>query len=218
MDVVINTGLGSGSRDRDLMMIQGILAKQELILQTMGLKNPIVGLKEYRDTLAIGAEVSGIRNPERHFKEISPEVQQQLEQPDPPQEDPKVVEAKAKAELEAQKAAAALQLEQQKAAAELQLRQQLSAAELQTQRDKIAADTVAARERAQLDIQTFRDKTAAEIETTRQKHSLELELMERKAEREMALKERELDLEADLRREEMKFQKAAQPNIEEAQT
>ena len=41
--------------------------------------------------------------------------------------------------------------------------------------------------------------------------------MERKAVREMELKARELDLEAELRREEMKFQKAAQPNIEEAQ-
>jgi hypothetical protein len=216
MDVIINTGLGSGSRDRDLMMIQGILAKQELILQTLGPSNPIVSLKEYRDTLAIGAEVSGIRNPERHFKEI--DANDPALQPPPPQEDPKVVEAKAKMQLEQEKAAASLQLEQQKAQADLQLRQQMGQLEMQTQRDKIAADNVAAREKAQLDMQTFRDKTAAEIETTRQKHALELELMERKAVREMELKARELDLEAELRREEMKVQKAAQPNIEEAQT
>jgi hypothetical protein len=215
MDVIINTGLGSGSRDRDLMMIQGILAKQELILQTMGPNNPIVTLKEYRDTLAIGAEVSGIRNPERHFKEI--DKNDPALQPPPPQEDPKVVEAKAKAALEQEKAAATLQLERQKAEADLVLKQQLSAAELQTQRDKIAADNVAAREKAQLDIQTVRDKAAAELVAMRERYQQEMLLQAEKIRAEGVLKREELGLEAELKREEMKIRNT-NTNIEEAQT
>jgi hypothetical protein len=215
MDVIINTGLGSGSRDRDLMMIQGILAKQELILQTLGPSNPIVTLKEYRDTLAIGAEVSGIRNPERHFKEI--DANDPALQPPPPQEDPKVVEAKAKMQLEQEKAAATLQLEQQKAAAELQLRQQLSAAEVQTQRDKIAADNVAARERAQLDIQTVRDKAAAELVAMRERYQQEMLLNAEKIRAEGELKREELALEGELKREEMKLRNV-NTNVQEPQT
>jgi hypothetical protein len=214
MDVIINTGLGSGSRDRDLMMIQGILAKQELILQTLGPNNPIVTLKEYRDTLAIGAEVSGIRNPERHFKEI--DANDPALQPPPPQEDPKVVEAKAKAELEAQKAIAAEERERAKAMAEDERQREKNALEMQTVRDRIAAEMVAVREKGQMELQTARDKAAADIETIRQKNALELEQMERKAAREHELKVIELEAEKELKREEMKIRNT-NTNIEEAE-
>ncbi len=60
MDVSINTGLGSGSRDRDSAAIQGVLQKQELILQTLGPNNPLVSLDKYRNTLAKAVEIIGL--------------------------------------------------------------------------------------------------------------------------------------------------------------
>jgi hypothetical protein len=204
MDVIVNTGLGTGSRDRDLMLLNGILTRQEQILLNAGPQNPLVTWKEYGDTLSLAAEVSGIRNPERHFKEITKD--DPALQPQPPQEDPKVVEAKAKAELE-----------NQKAAAEHQRQVQKDAAEDERLRVKIAAEQQAAREKAALDVQTIRDKAAAEIETMRQKQALELQLTRERMAQEAELKRQELMLEAQLRQQEMKVQAEAQPNIEEAE-
>jgi hypothetical protein len=62
MDVSINTGLGSGSRERDATALMGVAAKQELILQTCP-TNPIVTLDRYRNTLAKGCEALGLKGP-----------------------------------------------------------------------------------------------------------------------------------------------------------
>jgi hypothetical protein len=118
MDVQINTGLGSGSRDRDLMLLQGVAQKQELVLLQMGGDNPIVGFKEYRDTLAKMAEVAGLKNSEQYFKEITDQSLQQFAQAQQSKPDPKMAEAQAKMQLEQAKAAHDAQLKQAQAQAD----------------------------------------------------------------------------------------------------
>ena len=51
-NVSINVGLGTGTRQEQLATMQMILSKQEEIIQGYGLSNPLVSIKQYRDTLA----------------------------------------------------------------------------------------------------------------------------------------------------------------------
>jgi hypothetical protein len=161
MDVQINTGLGSGSRDRDLMLLQGVAQKQELVLLQMGGDNPIVGFKEYRDTLAKMAEVAGLKNSEQYFKEITDQSLQQFAQAQQAKPDPKMAEAQAKMQLEQAKA----QFDRQKAEADLQLG-----------RDKAAAEIEAMRERHALELQLAREKAVQEAQLKMHELQLEAEL------------------------------------------
>jgi hypothetical protein len=168
MDVVINTGLGSGSRDRDMAMLQGIIGKQEMIIVQGGPFNPICDIRKYRDTLAKMVELSGFRSPERFFGEVTDEdlakMQQQASQKQP---DPKLIETQAKIKIEEMKAQANLQIQQsefqsnqlraqaeiekskmdaqvkliqaQSASREAELHQQLAAAQIQVDQMKAAA-------------------------------------------------------------------------------
>lgn len=217
MDVSINTGLGSGSRERDAAALMGVAAKQEQILQTLGPGNPIVGLDRYRTTLAKGCEALGLKGPEQYFAEITPEQAQQLAN-QPPKPDPKMVEAQARMQLDQAKAQHGAQVEQAKAAHQAQIDEAKAAhgaqlaeaqavAEHNRKLSEIQAMAEAAREKAQLELQTERDKAAVLLRMEEEKIILNARL-----------KREELQLEAELKREEMKMA-GPQPqtgNIEEA--
>lgn len=78
MDVSINVGLGRGDEQTQIGTLMQIAEKQEQILQTLGPNNPLVSLKQYRDTLAEITSKSGKKDPARYWKEITPEVEQQM--------------------------------------------------------------------------------------------------------------------------------------------
>lgn len=67
LDVNINTGLGTGNRDRDYNMLTGIAAEQKEILAQYGPTNPMVDLKKGIRTLQLKAESAGINYPENFF-------------------------------------------------------------------------------------------------------------------------------------------------------
>ena len=68
LDVNINTGLGTGSRDRDFMALQSIEATQTAIMEKLG-PNPIVDFGKLVRTLQLKAEAAGISYPENFFGE-----------------------------------------------------------------------------------------------------------------------------------------------------
>jgi hypothetical protein len=208
MDVAINTGLGSGSRERDLAVLQAIKAAQLEVFQIMGPMNPLVGLDKYQNTLAKMVEAGGLKNPELFFNEITPEIMQQLQQQAAqPQPDPKAQAMMAKVQMEGQKAQADMQLAQAKAQADVQMRQQEAAIKAQSER-----------ERAGLDLQLARDKAAAEMQLQRERSLAEIEIMREKAAQEYALKSKELELEGELKVMQMRMQAtmAQATNIPEA--
>jgi hypothetical protein len=205
MDVSINTGLGSGSRERDAAALMGVAAKQELILQTMP-SNPIVTLDRYRNTLAKGCEALGLKGPEQYFAEITPEQAQAIVN-QPPKPDPKMIEAQARMQLDQAKAQHAAQIEQAKTAHQAQLAEAQAAAEHNRKLAEIQAMAEAAREKAQLELQTERDKAAVLLRMEEEKIVLNARL-----------KREELQLEAELKREELRMMgaQAQSANIEEA--
>jgi hypothetical protein len=145
-DVDINVGLGAGNRQEQMAMLNMVLAKQEQVLQTMGPANPLVSMGQYRNTLGRMVEAAGFKDSAEFYKSITPELDQQLSNP-PPQEQqmPPEVQAymaKTQADIQAQqaKAQADIQLAREKAAAEIQLMREKEAARLQFEREKSAAE------------------------------------------------------------------------------
>ena len=130
-NVNINVGLGTGQRQEQLATMQMILAKQEQILQQYGLSNPLVNIKQYRDTLAKFIHMAGFKDSTEFMNEITPEMNAMLSQPQPEKPDPNTEAAKVLAQVEREKA----QLKAQTDAAKLQLdREQM---QLEAQQDAL---------------------------------------------------------------------------------
>jgi hypothetical protein len=143
--ITINVGLGNGSRPEQLATLQMILSKQEQIIQGYGASNPLVNLKQYRDTLARMIHMAGFKDSSSFLNEITPEQLQQLSQPQPPQPDSNVQATqilaqveREKAELRAKTEMAKLELEKQ----QMELDNARKQLELQQQAFKIQADAV----------------------------------------------------------------------------
>jgi len=78
MDVQINVGLGTGRKDEKAAALQQALAVQQQVYQTMGPMNGIVSLTNMRNTLADLLAASGVRNADRYFAPMTPEMEQQM--------------------------------------------------------------------------------------------------------------------------------------------
>jgi hypothetical protein len=154
--ISINVGLGTGSRAEQLATMQMILGKQEQILQGYGLGNPLVNLKQYRDTLAKFIHMAGFKDASGFLQDITPEQAQQLAQQQAQDKpvDPSVEAAKEFAQVEREKA----QLKAQTEMAKLELQKQQmeldnarKQLELKMQEFKIQADAQNASEKSRSD-------------------------------------------------------------------
>jgi hypothetical protein len=194
MDVTINTGLGSGSRDKDLQMLQGIAQKQELTLSAMGPGNPLLGPDKLFLTYRKMAEAAGVKSPEQFFPEIGEEELQKVRSAP----DPRKQEMQAKFELEKSKAMAAAQLEQQKLAMQNQHAAQEWQAKQAAENAKAQRDAQA--QQMQLDRQAMIEErqAQADIEVERQKAQVTAELERERAMHAQALAEKEFQHNAQL--------------------
>ena len=163
-NVNINVGLGNGTGNEKIAMLQMILGKQEMMIQQYGLANPLVDLKQYRETLAKFINASGYRDDAQFVKEIDDQALQQVMQADAQQDKtpPEVKAAQAiaqaemeKAKMKAQTDAQAQQLKQQ----ELIMKAQMEQQELELQRKQQELDSA----KELLKIQTERAKLEADI-------------------------------------------------------
>jgi hypothetical protein len=142
-NVSINVGLGTGTRQEQLATMQMILSKQEEIIQGYGLSNPLVSIKQYRDTLAKFINMAGFKDATAFMNEITPEQNSQLSQPTPKQPDSNVEATQILAQVEREKAdlrskteMAKLDLERE----QMQIDNARKQLELQMQEMKIQAD------------------------------------------------------------------------------
>jgi predicted GNAT family acetyltransferase len=130
-DISINVGLGTGNKQEQMAMIAMVLGKQEEILKTVGINNPLVSLTNYRQTLGRFIEAAGFKDSNEFFLEISPEQEQQMAQQSQQQgqqQDPAmqayVAQMQAKMEADNAKAQNDIQISQVKAEAQINLKQQ----------------------------------------------------------------------------------------------
>jgi len=141
-NVSINVGLGTGTRQEQLTTMQMILQKQEQIIQTYGLSNPLVNLMQYRNTLAKFINMAGFKDAAQFMNEITPEQNEVLSQPQPPKPDPNTEAAKVLAQVEREKA---------------MIRAQTEAAKLELEREQMQLDN--ARKALELQQQELKQNT-----------------------------------------------------------
>jgi hypothetical protein len=172
-DVAINVGLGSGNRQEQMAMLNMVLAKQEQLIGQYGPANPYVTPAQYRSTLGRMVELAGFKDSAEFYKAISPEQDQQLSNPPPPQEPPMPPEVQA---LMA-RTQAEIQANQQKAQSDMQLQQQ-----------QMQIDMEMAQQKAGLEMQLLREKEAAKLQLEREKQQAYF-----------AMKQQEFEVEAQLK-------------------
>jgi hypothetical protein len=82
-NISINVGLGAGSKDQQIVMLNNILQKQLQAFQLQGNKEyPMVTLKNIYNSLAKIIEEAGLKNVENYF--VNPDEGKELVQPSPP--------------------------------------------------------------------------------------------------------------------------------------
>jgi hypothetical protein len=138
----VNVG-GKGMPMERLAMLSQIAGKQEMIIAQTGMDNPLVGIPEYRNTLARMLETANISDVSSYFKALEPGWQ-----PPPPNNQP--TDSQLLAMAQQQKNAADLETDRGKA---------------QTERAKALQDDDLQRDKAALDAYVQMWKTAAQFGT-----------------------------------------------------
>jgi hypothetical protein len=146
MDCVVNTGLGGGSRERDMAMLQVVLGLQREILASIGAQNPLVKPDQLYATLEKITEAAGFPSADPFFTRPDPAEVQALMQ----QGQGGDTGAAEKMAMDKQKIEAEIALSQQKAQAEGQLAREKMQAEIQLSREKMQAEIQMGRERMQM--------------------------------------------------------------------
>ena len=129
-DMTINVGLGTGNKQEQMAMLSMVLAKQEEILKTAGIENPLVSVTNYRQTLGRFIEAAGFKDSNEFFKEITPETEQMLaqqaaqaQQQQNPQMEAYTAQVQAQIAVDQAKAQSDMQIAQAKADAQMQLKE-----------------------------------------------------------------------------------------------
>lgn len=128
-DMTINVGLGTGNKQEQMAMLAMVMAKQEEILKTAGIENPLVSVTNYRQTLGRFIEAAGFKDSNEFFKEITPETEQQLaQQQTQPQPNPQVeaytAQVQAQIAADQAKTQSEIQIAEIKAQNQMKLKQQ----------------------------------------------------------------------------------------------
>ena len=161
MDVSVNVGLGTGREDQKMAAYTQMFQVQQQIMQQYGPANGIVTLTGMRNTMADMLAMNGIRNVDRYFTPITPEMEQQMlaqQQQAQQGQQQGVDQGTAYLQAEQMKMQAKMQADQMK----MQVEAQKAFAKDDLERDKMDQDLMIkqaelqAKYQAQLDIATLK--------------------------------------------------------------
>lgn len=146
LDVRVNVALGGGLGPEKIAVLQETAADQKELMQTLGLANPFVTPKQYRDTRVKILKLQGRMDAETFYQDIPPDWQP----PPPPPNDPNMVIAQAevmKAQAQLAKSQADAVLDQAKKESE----DAKKAFDLELKRRELEMKDELERERLELD-------------------------------------------------------------------
>jgi hypothetical protein len=172
MDIEVNIGLGTGSRDRDMAILTNILNSQIADmdrLQASGFIDDAIDMvpKIIKTQIKI-AEAAGIKSPETFYPEIPPERLEQMKQ--------QAKELAAQGTPEQQAAQAKLQSDMQAKQLDLQLKEQQGQIDAQLQQQKTQADLQMKQMEIQANMQLERERMAQEAQMRQAQITAELNL------------------------------------------
>jgi hypothetical protein len=142
MGISVNVGLGTGKEDEKAAALQMTLQTQMGIYQTYGAQNGMVSLTNIRNTLADILALGGMRNSDRYYAPMNPQIEQQLMMMQQQmaaqnqQQDPNAMLAQAQIQAEQIRAQSKAQTDMLKA----QIDAQKAIAEDDRERDKMDQD------------------------------------------------------------------------------
>lgn len=197
MACTINVGLGTGSRDRDMAMLNNILQGQigmsDRLAQAGMPTKAIEFIPHIRKTAVRIAESSGLKNPEEYYPEISEtEIEQMKQQASQPRPDPALALEQAKGEvakeLKQTEGQVTLQVEQGKIEAHLRERQLDSEVQVRKEQAQLDADMttkeadrqnalILQQQQQQFDREQAAEARALEMWKVEQQHALERDKM-----------------------------------------
>jgi hypothetical protein len=138
MDAQVNTGLGAGTRERDVIAVQQVIALQKELLATLGPNNPYVKPEQLYNAIAKLVQATGLKNVQQFFTKPDPQEIEALQKAQQDQPNPEQMKAEAAMKLEEARTQGRMQIEQMRAQARLaeyDKKMQADAAHEQAQRD-----------------------------------------------------------------------------------
>jgi len=133
MDCSVNTGLGAGTRERDMTVMMQVMGLQKEVIAAMGQSNPFVTPENIGNALFKVAEAAGLKTPRLFFSKPTPEQIQGM-----------IEGMKNKPDPEMMKIQATTQAEMQIKQMELNLQKELKQLEMQANTQKEIAQSQAA--------------------------------------------------------------------------
>lgn len=119
MDCSVNVGLGIGTTDERLAVLNQVVVRQQEAMEKLGPNNPLVGLGQIRNALSKMLEISGYPDSNQFFKPLP--LDYEPPPPQPPKPTPEELLAQAQmADIEARTA-----IDQQKIQLDAMKQQQL---------------------------------------------------------------------------------------------
>lgn len=156
MDCAVNTGLGAGTRERDMMVMQQVIGLQEKMLGAFGPDNPFVKPDQVYNAVAKMVEAAGLRTPGLYFTEPDPaEVQAKLDAMKN-QPSPEMVRAQTQMQIEQAKMQAQGQLKQMELQANIQMADKDKEVQANKELAQLEADKAIEAERRATDIELKR--------------------------------------------------------------
>jgi hypothetical protein len=164
MDCTVNTGLGAGTRERDMMMMQFVIAMQEKLIAAFGADNPFVKPDQVYNAVSKVVEAAGLKSPDLYFTKPDPDEVQALLQAH-----------KNKPSPEQEKTQGQLQIEQAKGAIQLQLKDKDMQKDANKEREQRNADLIIKQAELEKETQAKMHDAALKAQSDADKMALERE-------------------------------------------
>ncbi len=180
MDVSVKVALGQTMVEQKVAILDGLLAKQELIISTLGITNPLFTLAHYGNTIKKALNLQGFMDTREFMNDVPPDWQ-------PPQQEPQESEAQvlAKATLEVEKMKTEKELAMK--AAEFEFKKQQHADEMEMKLRQMELDA----ELKKYEIDSKMADAAAARDMDAQASNIEADIAAIRSDREEAIAEEE---------------------------
>jgi hypothetical protein len=132
MDVTVNVGVGDGTIEDRINILNQVASRQEMLITQQGPSNPVVSIPQYTNTLTKMLQLGGIKDSQNYFNQLPADFQL----PTPPE--PKPTPEEMLSQVQAQ----AIQADIQKKSAELQLDREKALMTDDRERDRIEQDGI----------------------------------------------------------------------------
>ena len=175
MDAVVNIGLGAGTRERDMMMMQQVIGLQERLLTALGPQNPYVKPDNLYNAISKLVEAAGLRSVGLYFTQPDPVEIQQLIDAQQNQPNPEQIKAEAAMALEDKRTQGRIQLEGIKSQARLAEFTAKMQADASKEREQMDADLTTKLQEIEADARARMEEAMLKATTDREKHAVDLD-------------------------------------------